>query len=336
MSSSDPDSKIDFLDPPEVVRRKIKGAFCEEGNTAENGVLAFVNAVLIPISQLRLERLADFLLCHPRSTLSWRGREHHALRTSSERLDVCMLAGAYGTTLSPAFLAAAAPACCADLRAASVAHVFARVHALHTRHWGPRHTPLLSPHRLAGTVWADVLLALLTVDPARRGAEWRSALADVDRYLCFAGAPEDVAQSDALLATLARAALHHEELGDDDMPFRVLKQILVWSDMGQVRLGEAVRLGECPLPSCAHSVFTSSCSCRGRGTASLRPCACDGPYFSFAQRSGRRPSARALPLDIARPPALHRAYHAGKRVPRGRRADPRERAAHARTPRRAA
>ncbi|THH14200.1 hypothetical protein EW146_g6115, partial [Bondarzewia mesenterica] len=31
MSSSDPDSKIDFLDPPEVVRRKIKKAFCEEG-----------------------------------------------------------------------------------------------------------------------------------------------------------------------------------------------------------------------------------------------------------------------------------------------------------------
>ncbi|EMD35864.1 hypothetical protein CERSUDRAFT_84957 [Gelatoporia subvermispora B] len=57
MSSSDPNSKIDFLDPPEVVRRKIKGAFCEEGNTAENGVLSFVKAVLIPISQLRLERI---------------------------------------------------------------------------------------------------------------------------------------------------------------------------------------------------------------------------------------------------------------------------------------
>lgn len=57
MSSSDPNSKIDFLDPPEVVRRKIKGAFCEEGNVAENGVLSFVEAVLIPISQLRVERL---------------------------------------------------------------------------------------------------------------------------------------------------------------------------------------------------------------------------------------------------------------------------------------
>lgn len=57
MSSSDPDSKIDFLDPPEVVKRKIKKAFCEEGNVTENGLLAFLNAVLIPISQLRLQRL---------------------------------------------------------------------------------------------------------------------------------------------------------------------------------------------------------------------------------------------------------------------------------------
>ena len=55
MSASDPNSKIDFLDPPEVVRKKIKSAFCEEGNP-DNGVLAFVGAVLMPISQLRLER----------------------------------------------------------------------------------------------------------------------------------------------------------------------------------------------------------------------------------------------------------------------------------------
>ena len=61
MSSSDPNSKIDFLDPPEVVRRKIKAAFCEEGNTAENGVLSFVQAVLIPISELRIERSATVL-----------------------------------------------------------------------------------------------------------------------------------------------------------------------------------------------------------------------------------------------------------------------------------
>lgn len=57
MSASDPNSKIDFLDSSEVVRKKISKAFCEEGNTKENGILAFLQAVLIPISQLRLERL---------------------------------------------------------------------------------------------------------------------------------------------------------------------------------------------------------------------------------------------------------------------------------------
>ncbi|KAH9939665.1 tyrosyl-tRNA synthetase [Epithele typhae] len=59
MSSSDPNSKIDFLDPPEAVRRKIKSAFCEEGNVAENGVLAFVDAVLIPVSQLRIDNAKE-------------------------------------------------------------------------------------------------------------------------------------------------------------------------------------------------------------------------------------------------------------------------------------
>ncbi|PPQ73208.1 hypothetical protein CVT25_012780 [Psilocybe cyanescens] len=58
MSASDPNSKIDFLDTAETVRKKLKAAFCEEGTIEGNGVLAFVEAVLIPISQLRLERKA--------------------------------------------------------------------------------------------------------------------------------------------------------------------------------------------------------------------------------------------------------------------------------------
>lgn len=57
MSSSDPDSKIDFLDTPADVKRKIKRAFCEEGNVEENGVLSFVEMVVIPISQVRIERM---------------------------------------------------------------------------------------------------------------------------------------------------------------------------------------------------------------------------------------------------------------------------------------
>jgi len=59
MSSSEASSKIDFLDSPEAVRKKIKTAFCEEGNIEKNGVLSFLEAVLIPISQLRLDRQAN-------------------------------------------------------------------------------------------------------------------------------------------------------------------------------------------------------------------------------------------------------------------------------------
>jgi tyrosyl-tRNA synthetase len=58
MSSSDPNSKIDFLDPPVVVRKKVNKAFCADGNVVDNGVLAFAKEVLIPVSELRLERLA--------------------------------------------------------------------------------------------------------------------------------------------------------------------------------------------------------------------------------------------------------------------------------------
>lgn len=54
MSSSDPKSKIDFLDSPADVKKKVKSAFCEEGNIEENGILAFFKAVAVPISELRI------------------------------------------------------------------------------------------------------------------------------------------------------------------------------------------------------------------------------------------------------------------------------------------
>lgn len=54
MSSSDPKSKIDFLDGPAEVKKKVKSAFCEEGNVEENGILAFFKAVAVPISELKL------------------------------------------------------------------------------------------------------------------------------------------------------------------------------------------------------------------------------------------------------------------------------------------
>jgi tyrosyl-tRNA synthetase len=48
MSSSDADSKVDLLDPPNVVASKIKKAFCEEGNIADNPILAFTKVDLWP------------------------------------------------------------------------------------------------------------------------------------------------------------------------------------------------------------------------------------------------------------------------------------------------
>lgn len=57
MSSSDADSKIDFLDSPADITRKIKSAYCMEGELDNNGVIAFVGSVLMPIAALRKDML---------------------------------------------------------------------------------------------------------------------------------------------------------------------------------------------------------------------------------------------------------------------------------------
>ena len=49
MSASNPDSKIDLLDGPKDVSKKLKRAFCEEGNITDNGLLSFVKFVIFPI-----------------------------------------------------------------------------------------------------------------------------------------------------------------------------------------------------------------------------------------------------------------------------------------------
>lgn len=59
MSSSDPNSKIDFLDSAADVKKKIKVAFCEPTNIAENGLLSFHKAVLVPIQLMRRNQLID-------------------------------------------------------------------------------------------------------------------------------------------------------------------------------------------------------------------------------------------------------------------------------------
>ena len=53
MSSSEPESKIDVLDSPDVVSKKIRRAFAEPKKTEGNGLLAFAQYVLLPASELR-------------------------------------------------------------------------------------------------------------------------------------------------------------------------------------------------------------------------------------------------------------------------------------------
>lgn len=53
MSSSDPDSKIDLLDTPEVVKKKLKKAYAVPKEVEGNGIVSFVEYVLLPVSALR-------------------------------------------------------------------------------------------------------------------------------------------------------------------------------------------------------------------------------------------------------------------------------------------
>ncbi|KAG9566871.1 tyrosyl-tRNA synthetase, partial [Aureobasidium melanogenum] len=53
MSSSEPDSKIDLLDGPEIVKKKLKKAVAAPKIVEDNGVLSFVEYVLLPISALQ-------------------------------------------------------------------------------------------------------------------------------------------------------------------------------------------------------------------------------------------------------------------------------------------
>nr|XP_019010815.1 phosphoribosylaminoimidazolesuccinocarboxamide synthase [Kwoniella pini CBS 10737]OCF49596.1 phosphoribosylaminoimidazolesuccinocarboxamide synthase [Kwoniella pini CBS 10737] len=56
MSASDPKSKIDFLAQPADIKASIKAALCPPGEIENNGVVAFIKAVLIPIQALRNEQ----------------------------------------------------------------------------------------------------------------------------------------------------------------------------------------------------------------------------------------------------------------------------------------
>ena len=51
MSSSEEESKIDLLDSPAQVKKKLSKAFCEEGNITNNGVVSFAKHVLFPMNE---------------------------------------------------------------------------------------------------------------------------------------------------------------------------------------------------------------------------------------------------------------------------------------------
>ena len=55
MSSSVPDSKIEFLDDPETVRQKIWNAPCADGKVEGNGLLSLLRLVVLPIHRNRVE-----------------------------------------------------------------------------------------------------------------------------------------------------------------------------------------------------------------------------------------------------------------------------------------
>ncbi|XP_063367840.1 tyrosine--tRNA ligase, cytoplasmic [Cydia amplana] len=64
MSASEEDSKIDLLDDPANVKKKLKKAFCEPGNITDNGVLSFTKYVVFPLMKpgetFKISRAAEY------------------------------------------------------------------------------------------------------------------------------------------------------------------------------------------------------------------------------------------------------------------------------------
>ncbi|KAI9771010.1 MAG: hypothetical protein M1840_002714, partial [Geoglossum simile] len=62
MSASDPDSKIDILDTPEVVKKKLRKAYAVPKEVDGNGIISFVEYVLLPISALKNNGKGNFVI----------------------------------------------------------------------------------------------------------------------------------------------------------------------------------------------------------------------------------------------------------------------------------
>ena len=62
MSASDEDSKIDLLDPPGSVEKKLKKAHCAPRETDGNGLVSFVEYVLLPVDGLKRGAKGKFVV----------------------------------------------------------------------------------------------------------------------------------------------------------------------------------------------------------------------------------------------------------------------------------
>lgn len=62
MSASDPDSKIDILDTPESVKKKLKKAYAVPKEVNGNGLISFVEYVLLPVSALKTKSKGRFVV----------------------------------------------------------------------------------------------------------------------------------------------------------------------------------------------------------------------------------------------------------------------------------
>ena len=79
MSSSDEKSKIDVLDSPDSVKKKMAGAFCPMGTTDNNGVLAFMKYVVMKRLESRGEK---FVIDRPEK---WGGKLSYATYAELEK-----------------------------------------------------------------------------------------------------------------------------------------------------------------------------------------------------------------------------------------------------------
>ena len=62
MSASDPNSKIDILEDPKQVRKKVNSAYCAPGEIENTGLIAFIEYVIQPIQELKAEKDGVFKL----------------------------------------------------------------------------------------------------------------------------------------------------------------------------------------------------------------------------------------------------------------------------------